>query len=118
MRTATTQTTISLPPHRPLLLKRLAGAQVRVLSGCVWITQYGQAQDILASAGEQVTLPLSSATVLSSAAGARLRLTRATPTPRAGWRRLLGLFDPRWGNAAARDLCRRLPNAPTDAGRA
>ncbi len=116
----TTRTTLSLSAGRPLLLKHVAGAQLSALSGCVWITQYGLAQDIVLSPGQHAVLTLPTATVLSSTHGARLALTSpAQPPARAPWwRRLLGYVDPRWSSAVGRHLCRRLTIAPTDADHA
>ena len=120
MDTASRRTLISLPAGRPMLLKHVAGAQVSALAGCVWITQYGQARDIVLTAGEHAVLGLPTATVLSSTAGARLALTAPArpPAPAPLWRRALGWFDPRWSGAVGRQLCHRLPLPPTDAGHA
>jgi len=113
MSAPTTPTTITLQPRQPLLLKRVAGARVTALSGCVWITQYGHTGDIVLAPGQSADLALPTITVMSAAQGARLSLmphsaARVRPSL---WRRLAGLFDPRWSSAAARALCRHLPAA-------
>jgi len=113
MNAPTTHTTITLQPRQPMLFKRVAGARVTALSGCVWITQYGHAGDIVLAPGQSAALALPTITVMSSAQGARLIFTpQASPRTRPSlWRRLAGLFDPRWSSAAARSLCRHLPTA-------
>lgn len=113
MNAPTRPTIITLQPRLPMLLKRVAGARVTAISGCVWITQYGHAGDIVLSPGQSAELALPTITVMSSTHGARLSFEplitrRARPSL---WRRLAGLFDPRWSSAAARSLCRHLPTS-------
>jgi len=107
----TTTTHITLQPRQPMLLKRVAGARVTAISGCVWITQYGHTRDIVLAPGQSAELELPTITILSSMHGARLSFA-PQPTRQvrsALWRRLADLFDPRWSGAAARSLCRHLP---------
>ena len=88
MNAPTTHTTITLQPRQPMLFKRVAGARVTALSGCVWITQYGHAGDIVLAPGQSAALALPTITVMSSAQGARLIFTpQASPRTRPSlWR--------------------------------
>jgi hypothetical protein len=111
MNRSSSPTTISLQPGQPLLLKRVAGARVSAVSGCVWITQYGDPADIVLRPGQSIELALPTATVMSAAHGAVLTLSGRSVAPARApwWRRLLGVFDPRWSGAVRRGLCQRLP---------
>jgi len=106
-----TDSTITLQPGRPLLMKGVAGARIQVMSGCVWITQYGQSRDFVLSAGREIELDLPSPVVMSASALACVRIelagSAAPATPL--WKRLLGWLDPRWGSAASRGLHRHMP---------
>jgi len=105
-----TDTTLTLQPGRPLLMKGVAGARIRVMSGCVWITQYGQSRDFVLTAGREIELDLPSPVVMSANTTACVRVelaTTAVVTP--WWKRLSNWLDPRWGSAASHDLERHLP---------
>ncbi len=105
-----TDTTLTLQPGRPLLMKGVAGARIQVMSGCVWITQYGQSRDFVLSAGREIELDLPSPVVMSANTLACVRVELATAAhPAPFWKRLVSWFDPRWGSAASRDLSRHLP---------
>lgn len=110
MATHLTDTTLTLQPGRPLLMKGVAGARLQVMSGCVWITQYGQSRDFVLTAGRDIELDLPSPVVLSANTVACVRVELARqPRPTPWWKRLAGWFDPRWGSAASHDLDRHLP---------
>ena len=102
---------LTIEPRRILALDGINDSEIRVVSGCVWITQYGSSRDIVLSAGESTVLKLPTATVMNSSDGARLMLVRREAPARRQplWRRLLGLFDPRWGNGVRQALRGRLP---------
>jgi len=106
-----TDTTLTLQPGRPLLMKGVAGARIRVMSGCVWITQYGQSRDFVLSPGREIELDLPSPVVLSanSIACVRVELHQARQAA-PWWKRAVSWLDPRWSSAASRDLDRHLPH--------
>lgn len=111
MNAQTTCKPLSLSARQTVMIKHSAGLEVRAQSGCVWITQYGDARDIMLQPGQSVALDLPTATLMSASNGAEVLLVRRA-TPRAArpfWRRLASLFDPRWSGSARRGLCGRLP---------
>ncbi|MCB1961333.1 MAG: DUF2917 domain-containing protein [Rhodocyclaceae bacterium] len=93
------------------MIKNGAGLEIRAMSGCVWITQYGDARDVVLSPGQSVQLDLPTTTVLSTGKGAEVALIRraARPAARPLWRRLASLFDPRGSSGAGRALAGRIP---------
>ena len=103
--------TVTLSPRSTLVLSQMAYAEVSCRAGTVWITQYGDARDVVLKPGCTVTLDLPSATVMTASEGADVIITRrAAPTAphaRPSWvRRLAGLLDPRWSGRAAGTLRR------------
>lgn len=109
-------TTWQIAPHAPRLISDAAGTEVICLSGCVWITQYGDERDIVLKAGQSFVLELPTAVVMGSRHGAVLTLRSASPTPRRGLlTRLAGWLDPRTGSAVTRALAGRLVRLPSPA---
>ena len=102
---------LTIEPRKTLALDRINDSEIRVVSGCVWITQYGSSRDIVLSAGESTVLEMPTATVMTSSEGAHVLLVRREAPARrqALWRGLLGLFDPRWGDGVRQALRGRLP---------
>jgi len=105
-----TDTTLTLQPGRPQLMKGVAGARIRVMSGCVWITQYGQSRDFVLGPGREIELDLPSPVVMSASTLACVRVElNGTPAAAPWWKRWLSWLDPRWSSAASHDLERHLP---------
>lgn len=111
MNALTTCKMLTIETRKTLALDGAEHTEVSVARGCVWITQYGSSRDVVLSAGESAVLDLPTATLITSAQGARLMLIRREKTARKQplWRRLAGLFDPRWSNRALQGVRDRLP---------
>mgnify|MGYP000847478231 CR=1 FL=1 len=102
---------VSLEGHASTVLGEAAGTLITCLSGCVWITRYGDPRDVILHTGSRFEVDGPGTVVMTAHHGARLHITppRGDARPdRAGGlagflRRLLrNPLRPRWQSAARR----------------
>jgi hypothetical protein len=108
MDTLTVPTRLTLQPRESMVLEHATGVLVTCLTGCVWLTQYGDSRDVVLDAGQSHELVPASSTVLSSWRGAEVALARAPQT--AGLRPHTSVFQ-RLAALAAPRAGRRLSEA-------
>lgn len=72
----TTLKELRLAPGESLVLEHAAEIEIQCRRGSLWITQYGDARDIVLTAGRTFELSLATSTVLSSRNGAEFLLQR------------------------------------------
>jgi hypothetical protein len=93
----TTLKELRLAPGESLVLEHAAGIEIQCRRGALWITQYGDARDIVLTAGRTFELSLATSTVLSSRDGAEFLLRRRK-------HRGLGMQEGHWGQRLLRAL--------------
>lgn len=99
---------ITVGNRKPRLLENAVGLDITCVSGRVWLTQYGDARDVVLGPGQRfvATLP----TLVVSGAGRDAVLSVRRPaSERASPARWLAWLDPRWGSRVTRHLAGRLP---------
>lgn len=109
-----------LAPGEIRVFGEMSGVEVRCLTGCVWMTQYGDDRDVVLEAGRVFEPGLSSVIVMSSTSGARIALHGASTVSQSArgvtsW--LARFFSPRAGSAVMRQLEGRLQAATDAVGR-
>lgn len=101
---------LQIEARTSLILGNAAGLEVSGLSGEVWLTQHGDSRDFVIRPGEHLVLSQPGSAVLSTVKRAEVLVTRREGAPQrhrdGRWRRLAGLFDPRWSGAARRSMDR------------
>ncbi len=106
----TTLKVLRLAPGESLVLEHAAGIEIQCRRGSLWITQYGDARDIVLTAGRTFELALATSTVLSSRNGAEFLLQRMkcpglSVHDRHGWgQRLLRALGPQSSGLVQRGL--------------
>lgn len=109
-----------LAPGEIRVFDDMSGVEVRCLTGCVWMTQYGDDRDVVLEAGRMFEAGLSSVIVMSSTSGARIAVragATANSSARGVLSRLAHFFSPRAGSAVMRQLEGRLQAATDSVGR-
>lgn len=102
---------VELARHRrAVVLEQAFGAELRVLEGTVWLTQYGDDRDVVLGPGGRHRLERAGTALLGALGGsARVEIVRGASPQAAGSlaARLLGWLDPRSGGRAAAALAAR-----------
>lgn len=98
---------MQLQPRESILLEHGAGTEIVCRQGRLWLTQYGDARDIVLKPGESFVVSLPSCLIMSDGGRADFLLRPAagghTDGPLQNWlRRLTSLFDPRWSGGVGR----------------
>lgn len=109
----------TLGPRESILLDHAVGMEVVCRSGRLWLTQYGDARDIVLGPGQSFLISLPSCLIMGEGGKAVfvLRPQRGRRHTQGWLRRLAGLFDPRWSGAVQRGLDGRIRRgAPEQAG--
>lgn len=101
---------VSLEGHASTVLGEAAGTLITCISGCVWVTRYGDPRDVILHAGSRFEVDGPGTVVMTAHHGARLHIQPCGPTRSdtsgglAGFLRSLlrKPFRPRWQSAARR----------------
>jgi len=108
MTSAMQEKAILLERGRGLTLENIFAATVRCTSGRIWLTQYGDSQDYVLAAGDELRFDGGAVVVIEALEAARFCVCRERPAPPlfAGhWRQwplrlLRRALSPRWRAAA------------------
>lgn len=102
---------VSLEGHASTVLGEAAGTLITCLSGCVWVTRYGDPRDVILHAGSCFEVDGPGTVVMTAHHGARLHISPPPGGLRPGRSGGLGGFlrsllrhplRPRWQSAARR----------------
>ena len=96
---------LSLQRYEARILEDAVGTLVACLSGCVWLTRYGDPRDLVLHAGDSFRIDGPGTVVMTAHHGAVLQIFPGeAPRPvRLGvGARLARLIGPRWHSAARR----------------
>lgn len=96
---------VHLEGHASTVLPEGVGTLVACVSGCVWLTRYGDPRDLIMHAGDSFRIDGPGTVVMTAHHGAVLKIfpaEAAHPVRLGLGARLAGLIAPRWHSAARR----------------